>query len=325
MTAGADRMPTLVTGATGTQGGAVARALLAHGWPVRAMVRDPRGSAAASLARLGAELAIGSFEDSAALDAAVAGCSAVFSVQLAPSPADPDQERKQARALIGAAIRADVPQIVHSSVSNTGAFETMAGWTEGRWERNYWRSKGDVEAMILEAGFRFRAILRPAFMMENFAEPKATYMFPDLRRGRISTAAEPDTRIALIAADDIGAMAAAALADPARFHDATIELAGDHCTLGEVAAAISAVKAIPVAAETLDYDVLVARGQNAGWVQTQQWFNSVGYPARPEHMTAYGLRPTTMHQWAQSHAADIVVVPDTAGPEDPHASTLIGA
>ncbi|WP_181006910.1 NmrA family NAD(P)-binding protein, partial [Streptomyces sp. SM9] len=33
--------PVLVTGATGTQGGAVARALADAGVPVRALVRDP--------------------------------------------------------------------------------------------------------------------------------------------------------------------------------------------------------------------------------------------------------------------------------------------
>lgn len=303
----ADEAPTLVLGATGAQGGAVARALRADGRPVRALVRDPASTA--TLAAMGCDIAVGTFEDIPALDRAVAGCRAVFSVQLAPSPLDPDRERRQAAALIAAARRNSVTHLVHSSVSNTGDFDHMAGWDEGRWERNYWQSKADVEAMVREAGFISHTLLRPAFMMENFATPKAASMFPDLRQGRILTAVEPDTRIALIAADDIGATAAAAVADPARFGDVPIELAGDHRTLPEVAAALGAAMDMAVTAETLDYDRLVARGQHDGWVQMQIWLNIVGYPARPAQMTALGLRPTRFEDWIASNISGILIDP----------------
>lgn len=299
--------PTLVIGATGAQGGAVARAIIARGRPVRALVRDRTSPAAAALERLGAAIVTGSFEDTASLDAALAGCGSAFSVQLAPSPLDRDSERRQAAALIAAALRAGVTHLVHGSVSNTGDFERMTGWAEARWERNYWQSKADVEAMVRAAGFAFRTILRPAFMMENFAEPKAAFMFPDLRQGRIFTAVEPDTRIALIAADDIGAAAAAAIGDPGRFGDTPLELAGDRLTLGEIAALIGAAKGTSIVAETRDPDVLVARGQHDGWVQTQVWMNIVGYPARPAQMEAIGLRPTSFRDWIVRHGDDILV------------------
>ncbi|ATE63971.1 NmrA family NAD(P)-binding protein [Rhizorhabdus dicambivorans] len=303
--------PTLVTGATGAQGGAVARALRAQGRPVRAMVRDRTSASATALADIGCDVAEGSYEDQTLLDRAIAGCGAVFSVQLAPSPADPDRERRQAGALVAAARRAGVAQFVHSSVSNTGDFETMAGWAEGRWEPNYWRSKADAEALVREAGFASHTLLRPAFMMENFAEPKAGSMFPDLQQGRILTATEPDTRIALVAADDIGAAAALAIAEPARFNGAAIELAGDHLTLGEVAAAIGAARGVPIIAETRGYDELVLRGQHDGWVRTQLWLNVVGYPARPAQMEAIGLHPISFAEWLHGHCDAILI--DRAG------------
>ncbi|ARR56692.1 hypothetical protein HY78_26250 [Rhizorhabdus wittichii DC-6] len=299
--------PILVTGATGAQGGAVARALLAQGVSVRALVRDPNADAARALAQQGATLAIGSFEDTSSLDAALAGCGAVFSVQLAPPPSDPDSERNQARVLIAAARRAGVRHLVHSSVSNTGDYETMPGWAEGRWTPNYWRSKGDVEAMVRDAGFAAATILRPAFMMENFAEPKARGMFPDLRRRRILTAVAPDSRIALIAAADIGAAVAAAIADPGRFGDTPLEMAGDHLTLDEVAAIIGAAKGVAIHTETWDEAALVAHGQHDGWVRTQSWLNVVGYPARPAMMTAAGLRPTAFIEWVARHGDTIVI------------------
>ena len=52
----------LVLGATGRQGGATARHLLARGHHVHALVRDPADPAAAALAGLGAELVGGVIE-----------------------------------------------------------------------------------------------------------------------------------------------------------------------------------------------------------------------------------------------------------------------
>ena len=61
MTAGEG--PVLVIGATGQQGGAAARHLLATGRPVRALVRDPAAPAARSLEAAGAQLAAGNLDE----------------------------------------------------------------------------------------------------------------------------------------------------------------------------------------------------------------------------------------------------------------------
>lgn len=71
----------LVFGATGQQGGSVARALLHRGWRVRALVRDLFSAGAVALAARGAELVVGTFEDRATMRAAMAGVDGVFSVQ----------------------------------------------------------------------------------------------------------------------------------------------------------------------------------------------------------------------------------------------------
>ena len=62
-----------VTGATGQQGGAVARKLLAEGWQVRALTRDVNKPAAQELKALGAELFAGDMDNRAELDAAFKG------------------------------------------------------------------------------------------------------------------------------------------------------------------------------------------------------------------------------------------------------------
>lgn len=71
----------LVTGATGQQGGTVARHLLQDGWQVRLLVRDPNKDAAKALASKGAELVKGDLYDRASVDAALKNVYGVFSVQ----------------------------------------------------------------------------------------------------------------------------------------------------------------------------------------------------------------------------------------------------
>jgi uncharacterized protein YbjT (DUF2867 family) len=54
----------VVTGATGTQGGAVARELLKTGdWDVRAVTRNTKGEKAQKLAALGMEVVEASYDD----------------------------------------------------------------------------------------------------------------------------------------------------------------------------------------------------------------------------------------------------------------------
>jgi len=72
----------LVAGATGNQGGAVARALLAaRGWKVRGITRDPNKPEARELARLGAEMVRADLYDSASLGRALEGAYGAFSVE----------------------------------------------------------------------------------------------------------------------------------------------------------------------------------------------------------------------------------------------------
>ncbi|MFC3057404.1 NmrA family NAD(P)-binding protein, partial [Paenirhodobacter populi] len=66
-----DKRPMLVFGATGRQGGSVAKALLKAGWPVRALVLDAAGTASLRLRNAGVELVQGSFEDRDVIRAAM--------------------------------------------------------------------------------------------------------------------------------------------------------------------------------------------------------------------------------------------------------------
>jgi uncharacterized protein YbjT (DUF2867 family) len=296
----ADPHPVLVLGATGAQGSAALRALLAAGVPVRALVRD--AAKAQALTNLGATLAVGNFEDESSLVAACHGVRAVFSMQNAPF-ADKDSERQDGRNIVAAAKAAGVPHMVHTSVSGTGAYHRAApGWDAGRWERNYWESKADVEDAVRSAGFGSYTIVKPAFMMENFTRPKADFMFPDLIDDGLVTALAPETKLNLVAADDIGRVVAAAVLDPERFGGAEIELGGDSLTMAEIAATLSAATGRSIIATSLSAEAVIARGQFPGWVSSQEWQVAAGYPATPADAQVFGITPLTFAEWANRNA-----------------------
>src|SRR5690606_14788163 len=102
----------IVTGATGKQGGAVARALLRGGLPVHVRVLDPGSEPAAALGSLGAVSVRGDLGDVASLRAALAGARGVFSVQV-PDLAAPagDSEVRHGRNLVEAARAAGVEHV----------------------------------------------------------------------------------------------------------------------------------------------------------------------------------------------------------------------
>ena len=118
-------MKALVTGATGFVGAAVARALLAEGWGVRALVRE--GSDRSNLRTLSTELAVGDLTDRASLDRAVSGCEALFHVAAdyrlgAPDPSQLYHANVDGtRNILAAAREARVGRVVYtSSVATIG-------------------------------------------------------------------------------------------------------------------------------------------------------------------------------------------------------------
>ena len=105
----------LVTGATGAQGGSVARHLLERGrFAVRALTRNPGSEAANALRDAGAEVVQGDLNDPASLRAALAGCYGCFGVTNFWEHFGGEEE--QGRNLIDAVAASDIQHFVFSSL-----------------------------------------------------------------------------------------------------------------------------------------------------------------------------------------------------------------
>ncbi|RKT14239.1 uncharacterized protein YbjT (DUF2867 family) [Paraburkholderia sp. RAU2J] len=290
----------LVIGATGAQGGATARHLLARGFRVQFLTRDPESAAARALEAAGAYAFKGDLDDTHSLVVALQGVNAVFSVQL-PSVKGEDSERRHGFALINASRAAGVAQFVHTSVAQSGNHTSFPGWNRNRWSTRYWTDKWDVENAVRNAGFANWTVLRPAFMMDNLALPKATSMFPHLQTGELLSALLPQTKLHFVAADDVGTFAAASMVDPLRFHEQTIPLASEAPTMSQVAATLSAVLRTSIKAVHVGPQEAIARGLFPAWVNAQEWINEVGYFVDIDKVASYGLPLTSLREWAQKH------------------------
>jgi uncharacterized protein YbjT (DUF2867 family) len=208
----------VVCGATGRQGGAVARHLIADGWTVRGLTRDPESAKARKLAQSGAEVVKGDMADRASLDRAFAGAHGVFNVQN-PMISGFDAEVEQGKTVADAAKAAGVEHIVYGAAG--------VGRTTGI---PSWDSKVEIEQHMKELDLPV-TVLRPNAFMELMTD-KAYY--PNVAIWHVMVKLMGgDRNVPWLAVDDLGAIAATVFSDAERFVGQTIPLASDVKPLDE--------------------------------------------------------------------------------------------
>jgi uncharacterized protein YbjT (DUF2867 family) len=240
----------LVTGATGQQGGATARHLLAKGWPVRALSRYPDQPAAQALRLAGAEVVQGDIDNRASLEAATHGVYGVSSVQ-----PHSDDEARQGKCVADVARDAGIQHFVYTSVGRAEDLSRVHV-NVGKWE---------IEQYIQGLGLP-ATILRPAGFMDSLAHP-----LYGVTGDTLAIPIKPDAAYPLIAVSDIGIFAALAFDSPDAYLGKTIELIGDVPTPPQIAASISratgrSITYVQVPIETL-------RQQNAELARACEFLN----------------------------------------------------
>jgi uncharacterized protein YbjT (DUF2867 family) len=239
----------VVTGATGNQGGAAALRLLADGWGVRALTRDPASAAAQRLAATGAEIVAGDLDDRPSLNAALAGAHGVFSVQqgaLGPAPVRFDDEVRRGRNVADASVAAGVAHLVYASVAGaerSGAVRAFA-------------AKWAIEEYLRGIGAPV-TILRPVSFMENYADPNF-----GLQTGTLTTPFASHVPEQLIALDDIGAFVALSFREPAEYLGKAVAIAGDALTPPSIAAILSRVTGREIPYVPLPLDAVRAQNED---------------------------------------------------------------
>jgi len=281
----------LVSGATGKQGGAVARSLLERGFAVRALTRNPDKAEARELADLGAEVVGGDLEDRSSIERVLDGVHGVFSVQQFQEVGI-EGEIRQGVQLADAAKAAGVEHYVYSSV---GSAHRDTGIP-------HFDSKFEVEEHVRASGVPY-TVLRPVFFMQNLE-----FMREPILGGTLPQPLDTDRPFQMVAVEDIGVFAAMAFEDPETWIGREVDLAGDELTMPEIAATFSRV-----IGREVDYFQVPWEGfeeqMGEEYTVMYRWFNDYGYEAdipalRKEHP---GLIP--FERYLRDHGWENAEVP----------------
>ena len=274
----------LVSGATGQQGGAIARELLGAGWPVRAMTRKPESEAARALAALGAEVVTADLDDERSLHRALEGAWGAVGVQNTWE-AGVEKEEEQGKRFASAVKDVGVQHYLYQSVGSAHR-KTGVPHFENKWR---------VEGTLRDLGIPSWTIIRPVFFMENLLGPGFK---PYLDQGSLAIGMKPNTKLQMIAVRDIGKYGLAAFERRSQLNGREIDIAGDELTGVEAAAILSEVIGRQINFHQVPIEQVRAFSEDMALML--EWFDQVGYDADIEkNAKEFGIKPTRFREWAR--------------------------
>ena len=274
----------LITGVTGHQGGAVAQALQGSGFRLRGLTRKPESEQAAALASQGIDVIRGDLDDEATLRRALAGAWGVFGVQNTWE-AGVEREEAQGKRLATLAREAGVEHYVYTSVGSAHKRTGIPHFD------NKWR----IEETVRSLRFPSHVILRPVFFMENLLAPYS------LQGDTLAWALGPNTKLQMIAVQDIGWFGARAFTDAAALNRREIDLAGDVRTMPEVAEILTKALGRPIAFAQMPIEPVRQYSEDTALML--EWFERVGYSVDIAGLEGeFGRALTKLPGWADRHA-----------------------
>ena len=204
-------------------------ALLDRGFHVRALTRNIHSPAATRLSDKGIEVVGGDLSSQSSLISALKGANAAYF--MTDSSISIEGEIAQGKGFIAALQEAGVERVVYSSAHSADRTASIGGVP-------HWDSKLEIEKQLKASGLKW-TILRPVSFMENVPlAGVARYM----ALGTFSAAlGGPHVKMQVVSADDIGFVAAKAIAEPEVFIRQTIDIAGDDVSVADMQKAFEKV------------------------------------------------------------------------------------
>ncbi|MDV4162603.1 NmrA/HSCARG family protein [Rhizobium leguminosarum] len=252
----------LVTGATGQQGGAVVRALIARGHRVKAISRRPESDGAKRLAAAGVEVVAGNLDDGASVAAAAEGVDAMFLMGNSYE-AGTDAETRQGIAAADAAKAAGIGHLIYSSVADAHKKTGIP----------HFDSKHLVEKHVAGLGIPY-TISAPVAFMENTVAPWA---IDGLRQGVYAAALPPARVLQQVTIDDIGAFVATLAERREQVFGKRFDIASDELSGAQQAKILSEVLGRPITYRELP--IAAIRQQSEDTALMFEWFDRTGYDA----------------------------------------------
>ena len=233
-----------IFGATGAQGGGLARAILndkQSEFAVRAITRDPNSEKSKELAAMGAEVVAGDIDDRESLKKALQGAYGAYFVTFFWAHFSPEKEIGEARNMAQAAKEAGLKHVIWSTLEDTRKFVSLDDnrmpTLQGKYKVPHFDAKGEADEFFRRAGVP-TTFLVASFYLDNFiyfgSGPKKG---PD---GKLYlTYPLDDKKMAVIASEDIGKCAYGIFKKGTAMVGKTIGVAGDHVSGEEMAKGLS--------------------------------------------------------------------------------------
>ncbi len=273
----------LVTGATGQQGGAVARELLARRHKVRVLTRKADSPKARALQSQGAQIVSGDLDDSASLERALQGVWGLFAVQNTWE-AGVEGEEAQGKRIAEIARKAGVHHFVYTSVGSAN-HKTGIPHFENKWR---------IEEKVRALKFPSTTILRPVFFMENWI---GAWFKPSLDAGKLAIGLAPTTVLQMIAVADIGKYGLLAFEQPERLNGREIDIAGAAHTMPDTARILGQAAGRTITFERVP--IAEVRKASEDFAIMLEWIDRVGYSADiAGNANEFGIAPTKLEDWA---------------------------
>lgn len=243
------KLTILVTGATGAQGGSVARALLEGGkFAVRALTRNASSTQAQELARAGAEVVEGTMDDIESLKRAMKGCYGVFGVTNFWEHFE--KEYRHGKNLIDAVDQTDIKHFVFSSLANYHKI------SKGTLSVPHYDIKAALEDYTKQLQIP-ATFVRMAFYYENFIN-----FFPLQKDedGGYYFAFPQDNNLAAVSVEDLGGVVASIFDHPYEYKGRVVGVVGENRPSAQYAATMSKVLGKKVSYKYIPRDVFAGFG-----------------------------------------------------------------
>lgn len=233
-----------IVGATGAQGGSLAKAILSDKnseFSVRALTRDPASDKAKELAAMGAEVVAGDIDDPQNLKQFLEGAYGAFLVTFFWAHFSPEKEMEEARRMAEAAKEAGLKHVIWSTLEDTRQWvpldDDRMPTLQGKYKVPHFDAKGESDKFFRDEGVP-TTFLRASFYWDNFIHfgsgPKKG---PD---GKLYlTFPLDDKKMAGIAAEDIGKCAYGIFKKGDEVIGKTVGVAGEQLTGKEMSTALS--------------------------------------------------------------------------------------
>ncbi len=240
----AEKKTIVVFGATGAQGGGLARAILSDPnseFKVRAISRDPDSEKAKALAAAGAEVVAADIDDPESMKKALTGAYGAYFVTFFWAHFSPEKELAEAKSMAQAAKEANLQHVIWSTLEDSRRFVPLTDnrmpTLQEKYKVPHFDAKGEADKFFKAAG------VPTTFLLTSFYWENLIYFGMGPKKaedGKLAfTLPIGDQKMAGMGAEDIGKCAYGIFKKGPQLAGKTIGIAGELLTGKEMAEALS--------------------------------------------------------------------------------------